>query len=188
MDMPKVMKSITIFSFTITIITSILFYCYNKDIYLTLAIAFGTTFYHLGIRLLIGFLYNTGMKNRTDYTKKWYQIHPWENRLYKFLKVKMWKDKMPTYNPLLFSNKEYTWHEIAQAMCQSELIHETNILLSFMPVIASKWLGAFYVFLITSICGSVFDLIFVIMQRYNRARVIKIILKQREIEKCKSAK
>ncbi len=176
--MPKAMKFVTIFSFAVTIITIVLFYLLNKGIYLTLAITFGTTFYHLGIRLLVGALYNVGMGNRADYTKKWYQIHPWENRLYQVLNVKAWKDKMPTYNPENFSYKKHSWDEIVQAMCQSELVHETNIILSFMPLMASKWFGSFYVFLITSICGAAFDLVFVIMQRYNRGRVIKIILRK----------
>ncbi len=86
---------------------------------------------------------------------------------------------MPTYNPQSFSNKKHTWNEIAQAMCQSELVHETNVIFSFVPIIATKWFGSFYVFFITSICGAIFDLIFVIMQRYNRPRVIKIALRKR---------
>lgn len=177
--MPKIMKSITILSLAIMIVTSIFFHCFNNDIFLTLAITFGTIFYHLGIRLLIGFLYNVRMKNQADYTKKWYQIHTWENKLYKLLNVKSWKNKMPTYNPQSFSNKKHTWNEIAQAMCQSELVHETNVIFSFVPIIATKWFGSFYVFFITSICGAIFDLIFVIMQRYNRPRVIKIALRKR---------
>lgn len=177
--MPKMMKSITILSLAIMIVKSILFHCFNNDIFLTLAITFGTIFYHLGVRLLIGFLYNVRMKNQADYTKKWYQIHTWENKLYKLLNVKSWKNKMPTYNPQSFSNKKHTWNEIAQAMCQSELVHETNVIFSFVPIIATKWFGSFYVFFITSICGAIFDLIFVIMQRYNRPRVIKIALRKR---------
>jgi len=177
--MPKAMKLITTFSLITTIITIILFYCFNNDIYLTLAITFGTTFYHLGIRLFVGMLYNIGMKNRADYTKKWYQIYPWENKLYQFLRVKAWKNKMPTYNPESFSYKKHSWNEIAQAMCQSELVHETNIILSFISLIVSKWFGSFYIFLITSVCSAIFDLLFVIMQRYNRVRVIKIALRKR---------
>lgn len=68
--MPKMMKSITILSLAIMIVKSILFHCFNNDIFLTLAITFGTIFYHLGIRLLIGFIYNVRMKNQADYTKK----------------------------------------------------------------------------------------------------------------------
>lgn len=186
--MPKLIKLITIFSFVVTIFTTILFHCFDKDIYLILAITFGTTTYHLGIRLFVGLLYNIGMKNQADYTKKWYQVHAWEIKLYQFLKVKTWKGKMPTYNPEIFSNKKHTWDEIAQAMCQSELVHETNIILSFVPLIASKWFGAFYVFLITSVCSAAFDLLFVIMQRYNRARVVKIALKKRQIPAVRPTK
>lgn len=178
-NIPKVMKSLTVFSFIVAIIASFLFCYLAKDIFLTLAITFGTITYHLGIRLFIGLLYNVGMKNQADYTKKWYQIHPWEIKLYKFLKVKAWKNKMPTYAPLSFSNKEHTWDEIAQAMCQSELVHETNILFSFLPIIASRWFGSFSVFFITSLCSAIFDLLFVFIQRYNRARVVKIALKEK---------
>lgn len=170
----KLMRVITAFCFAATIITGILCNCYGRKIYLTLAITFGTTSYHLGMRLLVGLFYNAVMKNQADYTKKWYQVHSWENKLYRFFKVKTWKDKMPTYNPETFSAGNHTWDEIAQAMCQSELVHETNVILSFVPLIAAIWFGSFYVFLITSICGAIFDLLFVIMQRYNRPRVIKI--------------
>ena len=72
-----------------------------------------------------------------------------------------------------FSIKKHTWHEIAQAMCQAELVHETNMALGFLPLIAVRWFGAFYVFLITSVCGALFDFVFVIMQRYNRTRVVR---------------
>ena len=177
--MPKLMKMITAFSFIATILSIILFCRFNKSIYLTLAVTFGTISYHLGIRLLVGLFYNTIMKNHADYTKKWYQIHSWENKLYQLLKVKTWKDRMPSYNPEIFSNKKHTWDEIAQSMCQSELVHETNIILSFVPLIASIYFGSFCVFLITSVCGAVFDLLFVIMQRYNRPRIVKIALRQK---------
>lgn len=173
------MKRITGISLVCTALAVVLF-CYGrKDIYLSLAITFGTISYHLGMRLLVGLLYDVGMKNRADYTKKWYQLHPWESRLHQLLHVKKWKDKMPTYHPESFSVKSHTWDEIAQAMCQAELVHETNMLLSFLPVIASKWFGAFSVFFLTSTGGAVFDLLFVIMQRYNRARIVKIAMRKK---------
>lgn len=174
------MRRITVFCFAATVITGVLCHCFDRDIYLTLAITFGTTAYHLGMRLSVGWLYNMIMKNRADYTKKWFQIYSWENRLYQLLKVKKWKNKLPAYNPELFSIKEHTWHEIAQAMCQAELVHETNMALSFLPLIAVRWFGAFPVFLITSVCGALFDFVFVIMQRYNRTRVVRMALKERK--------
>lgn len=179
--MPKVMNFTTAFCLMMSFFTTILYRCYNSEICITLALTFGTVTYHLGMRLLVGLLYNIGMKNRANYTKKWYQIHSWESRLYQFLRVKKWKDKMPTYKPDVFSNKKHTWDEIAQAMCQSELVHETNVVLSFVPLVASVRFGVFSVFLITSICSAVFDLMFVIMQRYNRSRIVKMSLRERKV-------
>lgn len=179
--MPKTtMRLITVFCFAATAITTVLYRCLDGDIYLTLAITFGTTAYHFGMRLLVGLLYNVVMNNRADYTKKWYQIRSWEQKVYQFLKVKTWKDKMPAYNPDMFSIQNHTWDEIAQAMCQAELVHETNIVLSFLPMIAVKWFGSFGVFLITSVCGAVFDLVFVVIQRYNRTRIVKFALRGRQ--------
>lgn len=178
--MPRIMRFIAFFSAAGTLGSAALFHHCGLDVFLTLAVTFGTTAYHFGVRLLVGFLFNVCMKNQADCQKKWYRLRPWENRLYQFLRVKAWKGKMPTYDPVVFSSKSRTWDEIAQAMCQSELTHETNIVLSFLPVIASKWFGSFEVFLITSICGGLFDLLFVIIQRYNRPRVMQIASRRRQ--------
>ena len=173
-NVPKALKSMTVLSFSLSLLASLLFVRFRLEPCLTLAITFGTLFYHLAIRLCVGLLFQARMQNRADYRKKWYQLRPWEAKLYALLHVKAWKGKMPTYNAAAFSPKEHSWDEIAQAMCQAELVHEANMLLSFLPVLASRWFGAFYVFLATSLCGAAFDLAFVIMQRYNRARILKI--------------
>ncbi len=177
--MSKVMKFATVFCLMAMFFSIILYRSSGKGLYLTLAVTFGTTVYHLGMRLLVGLLYRVGMGNRADYTKKWYQIRSWECGLYRFLRVKKWKDKMPSYDPDSFSIKKHTWAEIAQAMCQSELVHETIIVLSFVPLMASVRFGSFFVFLATSVCSAAFDLLFVIMQRYNRARIVKMLPRQR---------
>ncbi len=135
--MPKMMRFIAIFSTAGAALAAAFFQYFQAGTLLTLAITFGTIAYHFGIRLLTGLFYNAWMKNRADYTKKWYRVHPWETKLYRFLRVKAWKNKMPANDPLAFSSNRHTWDEVAQAMCQSELIHETNMALSFIPVIAS---------------------------------------------------
>lgn len=177
--MPKIIKIVTIFSFIITIFLTILFHYFHRDIYLTSSITFATITYHFGMRQLVGLVYEIRMKNRADYMRKWYQLHSWERKLYKFFRIKTWKNKLPTYRPENFSPEYFSWDEIAQAMCQAELVHETIIIFSFLPLLASVKFGAFYTFLITSICAALFDLMFVIIQRYNRDRVIKILLRKR---------
>ena len=88
---------------------------------------------------------------------------------------------MPTYDPSCFDPKIHTWAEIAQAMCQAEIVHEVIVVLSFLPLLAAIPFGAFPVFLITSLLAAVYDLTFVIMQRYNRPRIIKFIKKERVV-------
>ena len=68
--------------------------------------------------------------------------------------------------------KTHTWDEIAQAMCQAELVHETIVILSFLPILAGIRFGAYPVFIITSVLAAAFDMMFVIMQRYNGPRIV----------------
>ena len=131
-------------------------------------------------RLLVGGIVNAVMHNHADYHKKWFQLSPFEERLYRCLKVKRWKNHLPTYAPESFSPQKHTFDEIAQAMCQSEIVHEINVALSFPLLFASLWFGSFTAFCATSIAAACFDLLFVIVQRYNRPRIVKIAEKQRD--------
>ncbi len=175
--MARTMKGIAIGAAILTFVSAIFFSCFSWDVYLSLAITFGTITYHFSIRLLIGTLFQLFMKNRADYRKKWYHLHPWESVLYQKLRVKKWKDKMPSYDRDSFYPALHSWNEIAQAMCQSELVHEMDIVFSFLPLFFSVWFGAFPVFLTTSIFAAAYDSLFVMMQRYNRPRILRIIEK-----------
>ena len=142
-------------------------------------ITFGTFFYHFAMRLAVGHGINAIMKNKADLHKGRYQLRPFEVRLYKALKVKRWKVFMPSYAPENFDPTRHSWAEIAQAMCQAELVHEVIIVLSFAPLLAAIPFGAFPVFLITSVLAAMYDLCFVIIQRFNRPRIMKLIAKER---------
>ncbi|MBR7092142.1 MAG: hypothetical protein IKI50_03030 [Clostridia bacterium] len=173
--MQKLIKGITIGTLMATILFVVLFRFYPVGIILSLAVTAGTICYHFAMRLLTGLLYNLFMRNRADYRKPRYNLKPWEPALYKRLHVKDWKGKIPTYNPDLFDPQKHSWDEIAQATCQSELVHETIVVLSFLPILASIWFGSIGVFAVTSAFAAGTDMIFVIVQRYNRPRIIKII-------------
>lgn len=172
--MEKIIKRAAFFNLVVLVCCCILNAYQKKDWLLTMIITFAAITYHLGMRLLVGCIVNHCMNNKADITKKWYQIHPIESRIYKAIKVKKWKNKMPTYDPARFLPSEHSWEEIAQAMCQAEIVHEINVILSFLPIAASVFAGAFFVFFITSLLAALLDLCFVIMQRYNRPRVIKM--------------
>lgn len=179
--MAKVMKLATASTFLLTLVFVCLFFACGKWA-MPYAITFGTCFYHFSMRLTVGHIINYKMHNRADYTKQWYQQHPLESAVYTFLRVKKWKANMPTYSPSVFDPKQHSWEEIVQAMCQAEIVHEVILVLSFLPLLAAIPFGAFYVFLFTSTAAALYDLSFVIMQRYNRPRIIKFIKKERTVK------
>ncbi|MBR4079605.1 MAG: hypothetical protein IKK29_05285 [Christensenellaceae bacterium] len=172
--MAKTMKLTAAASVALTAVFAVIFQLTKIDVFQPLAITFGTAAYHFMMRLAVGYAVNGIMHNRADYTKKWYQICGFEQKLYKKLGVKAWKDKLPAYNPSLFSVKDHSFEEIAQATCQAEIVHEIIAVLSFLPIIAARWFGAAAVFIVTSVLSACFDLLFVMIQRYNRPRLVRI--------------
>ena len=169
------MAGITTGTFIAAAVLAVLFRFCRSDVILSLAVTAGTTCYHFAMRLLTGLAYDVFMKNRADYRKARYSLKPWEPALYRKLRVRYWKGKLPTYDPELFDTEKRTLDEIAQATCQAELVHETIAVLSFLPIAAGIWLGNTGVFVITSVLAAGIDLLFVIVQRYNRPRIIQLI-------------
>ncbi len=157
-----------------TLCVGLLYDITSNSVLLTFAITLGTAAYHFNVRLLVGALFEVLMNNKVDYTKKWFQVSNLEMKFYQKLKVKRWKNKMPTYNTDAFDISKHSWEEIIQTMCQAELVHETNVIVSFISVSSSVWFGSFAVFMITSILSAMLDLMFVFMQRFNRSRILKL--------------
>ena len=76
-------------------------------------------------------------------------------------------------NFLLNNQVDYQkrWFRVSAA----ELVHEVIIVLSFVPIFASLSFGAFPVFFVTFVLVACFDALFVVMQRYNRPRIMKLM-------------
>ena len=173
--MSRVIWILTILFLFSTVVTLFFYNNTSDGIFLTLAITSGTCTYHFVMRLLVGFIVNVVLNNKVDYHKRWYQVSEREKKIYEKLRVKKWKDKMPTYRPDWFDPRKHSWEEIAQTMCQSEIGHEIISVLSFVPILSGRWFGAYPVFIVTSILSAVFDLSFVVMQRYNRQRIVRVM-------------
>ncbi len=140
----------------------------------TVAISLGITSYHFLMRLLVGFFWNCTLHNRADHKRWWFRQRSFEPHLYKLLRVKRWKNRMPTFESGFFDIRQRSLHEIIGATCQAELVHETIIVLSFLPIILSYCFGALPVFVITSVVSALIDAVFVIIQRYNRPRLVAL--------------
>ena len=143
----------------------------------TLAITMGTIAYHFIMRMFVGAAWYP-LRNRVDPAAWWFREKTWEAALYKRLRVKNWKHHLPTYDPASFDIEKHTPEELLVAMCHSERVHETIAVLSFVPLLGTIWFGAFPAFLITSLLAAVFDMLFVILQRYNRPRMAVLIKRQ----------
>ena len=145
---------------------------------LTLFITFATFLYHLAIRLAIGGILNRLTAGGVNYKAAWFRQSRLEERLYRGLKVHKWKLRLPTYVPEKFSLKENTLEQIASNMCCAELVHEVNVAVSFVPVILSIIMpvlrDTILVFVLTSAAAALFDALFVIIQRYNRPRLLRM--------------
>ena len=173
---PAVMKSAALITLALTAGFVWLYRHFPAGWILSAAISAGTTCYHFAMRLIVGAIIPHWVKNPMN--RRWFQQKSFEPKLYESLKVKCWKDHMPTYDPSSFSLRKNTLEQIVDNCCVSEAVHETIILLSFLPLLFTLLWGAFPVFLITSLLAATFDSCFVIMQRYNRPRLVQILSKK----------
>lgn len=180
--MTKNFKQIAILPLAGAALLSVLYIQTASGVLLSLAITAGTAAYHIVMRLLVGLLFRTVMRNKADYRKRWYRVGDSEMAVYQKLKVKKWKSRVPTYDATLFDRRVHTWDEIAQAMCQAELVHETIVVLSFLPILEGIWFGEYPVFIVTSVSAAAFDMMFVLVQRYNRRRVMGLLEHQRTLK------
>ncbi len=173
--MKKKMILITVVLCTLTILCSGLTVMLENSFFYSLAITFGTTFYHFAMRLLVGLVINEALHNQVDYNRKWFREKKFEKGFYKLLRVKKWKKWLPTFNPEQYDIKKYSVEEIVMTTCQAEIVHEVIVVLSFAPILFSFLFDSLGVFIITSIIAAILDSVFVILQRYNRPRLVKLI-------------
>ena len=175
--MKKQMTLVTFFSLIALVASGATYALTQIRTLFSVAITFGTIFYHLAVRLVIGGLIDAKYHNQMDYHRKWFQEKAFEKKLYEVLQVKKWKKWLPTFNPEDFDLKNRSVEEIIQVSCQAEVVHEVIMPFSFVPILFSIWFGSLGVFIITSCAAFLFDSIFVIMQRYNRPRLMRLLKK-----------
>lgn len=166
--------SILLGAFILTVLFSVLTVMVGNSVFYALAITFGTIFYHFAMRLFVGAF----TCHKFNYKSFWFKEKSFEKGLYKALRVKKWKGKMPSYNPQTYMTRDVPLEDIINTMCRNEVIHEIIALLSFVPILFSLVFDTALVFVMTSIIACLCDLVFVVMQRYNRPRVVRLMQRQ----------
>ena len=173
------MYSVIGFMLISSIICFVLYYrnIYRNGIILWVGITAFTIMYHFWVRIIMGNVSKL-FKNHINYKQWWFNERSFEEGFYKFLRVKKWKGKALTYNPESFSLKTNSLEEIANTMTKSEVDHWINELISISTIFFAMIWGELWIFLITAIIAMIFDSQFIIIQRYNRPRVIKLLDKE----------
>lgn len=147
----------------------------NDAVVEAITIAFGVTLYHFAMRLAVGAVVNRIMKNTADHSSIWFREKSFENKLYQLLRVRKWKKYIPTYDPDTFDASKKNIKEIVGATCQAEIVHEVIMVLSLLPIVLIPFVGGTVALIITSVLSMLIDSVFVILQRYNRPRMVRVI-------------
>lgn len=134
-----------------------------------------TIMYHLWLRLIMG---NVTKLFKIEYTMAWFIEHRFDKFITKLFRVKKWKGKALTYNPELFSLKDYSLEDVANTMCKAETDHLINVLISLSTLLFALLWGQLWIFALTAFLAILFDMQFVLIQRYNRPRIVKLIERQ----------
>lgn len=164
----------------ITAITSIIcFYMYygrqcGSDLCIWTGITAFTIMYHFWVRIIMGNVSKLFRKH-INYKQRWFKERKFEKKIYKVLNVKNWKDKAFTYNPGDFSVKDRSLEDIANTMAKSEVDHWINEVISISTMFFGLIWGKTLIFVITALCAMVFDGQFIVIQRYNRPRIVKLL-------------
>ena len=161
---------------TLTIVFAVLHYMYDEDWMLSAYVTFLTISYHFSMRLIVGEVVTVFYRNREfNLDSAGFRIHRFEKELYRILNVKKWKVHMITAKPEQFDLRENSMDDLLHNMAQAELVHQIIMVLSFVPLLLIIPYGVPMVFIVTSIAAALIDLQFVIIQRYNRPRVMKLL-------------
>lgn len=162
------------------VISTVCFYVYytslakNSAVLWSGIVAF-MVMYHLWMRIIMG---NVSKLFKISYKSAWFKERKFEKNLYKKLNVKKWKDKALTYNPEQFSLKKCTLENIADTTAKAETDHWINEVISISAIAFSLIWGQTWMFFTTSVAAMLFDAQFIIIQRYNRPRILKLMKKK----------
>ena len=140
-----------------------------------ITITIGIALYHFAMRLAVGTLVNLLMKNKANHKSPWFREKCFESRLYKWMQVRKWKKYIPTYDPDTFDASRKRVNEIVGATCQAEIIHEIIMAFSLLPIALIPILGGAAALIITSVLSMLIDSVFVIFQRYNRPKLVRVM-------------
>lgn len=137
--------------------------------------------YHFDIRLIVSFLCLVCFKNKFNVYSKTYAVSNKEFKFLERLKVKSWKDKFFTWNKNMFvlqGNNKSDIENVLKHNINSEITHIICIIFSLLSILFGCLLSIeeWWVYLLTAVIALIcFDVPPILIQRYNRYRLYKIL-------------
>ena len=129
-------------------------------------------FYHFGLRIFMGEITKLF---KISNTHPWFKERSFEKKLYKWLRVRKWKDKVLTFDPEAYDFKNRTLEQLATTMAKSETDHWINEVISLTSILFFFVFGNLPAFIISAVAAMLFDAQFIIVQRFNRPIVLKLM-------------
>lgn len=173
--MKKFMYGISIGSLALMFVFFSMFIATKTNACLILGVSAMTVAYHFIVRLAIINLCDVYCTSESmNPNERRFQPKKFEKGLYRALKVREWKDLFPNYDPNRFSLRTHSVDELIFESCKVEVMHWLCALAGFASLIFSVWFGVISIFIVTSVIGAIYDLGFVVTQRFNRPRLRKI--------------
>lgn len=168
------MYSIIALTIIVSAVCFTLHYCgiFESGIILWTGIVSFMILYHFGLRILMG---NVTKKWKITHNHPWFKKRNFENKLYRLLKVRKWKDKVLTFEPEMYDFKNRTLEQLATTMAKSETDHWINEIISVVSIFFLFMWGCPAAFIISAVAAMIFDAQFIIVQRYNRPIVLRLI-------------
>jgi hypothetical protein len=145
-----------------------------NEIVLWIGIVSFTILYHFWGRIILGNISKL-FRRFISYKSWWFKERDFEKELYEKLQVKKWKKNALTYNPEQFDLKENSIEKVLQTMTKSEVDHWINELVSISTMFFGLLWGHTWIFVLTALAAMIFDAQFIIIQRYNRPRMIRVL-------------
>lgn len=135
-----------------------------------------TIIYHFAYRIFVGELVSIiDLKKDINYNSILLCEFSFEKKLYDFLKVKQWKKYMITAKPKQFNIYTKSFEDILKSMLIAEKVHIISFFLSYLPLLFMSKDGVYPILVRICLIGSLIDLLYVIIQRYNIPRVKALI-------------
>ncbi len=167
--------AMNIFMIVLTLVFFFLSKAFDEKWIVSVFVTFLTTSYHFSMRLCVGESVSLVLKIFSVRLSNYVPVSCLEMKFYGWIRVKEWKGNAITAKPEMFDVSKVSFELLLHNMIQAEIVHDIIIVLSFVPLLFIIPFGASLVFILTSCAAALVDLKYVMIQRFNRPRVERIV-------------